>query len=106
MNQREHTCAFCGKAVENGPLDVGEGRLLYCSFGCEVRGLLKGLGWGVRWLVISLLWGLLLFTFIILIGRAIWGEPPARPVPFYGLIVVTGLLALIFSILRRRLKGE
>ena len=101
MDQAEQICAFCGKTVENVSLDVDKGRVLYCSFRCEVKGLLKGLGWGVRWLIISLVWGLLLFTFILMVGWTIFGGVPTRSGPFYGLIAVVGLLALILSILRR-----
>ncbi len=67
------------------------------SFTDEVNELIGGLGWGLRWLGISLLWGLCLFAFITLIGYAIWGGPIAKPGPYYGLIVVTGLLAAIMA---------
>jgi hypothetical protein len=60
----------------------------------------------MRWLGISLVWGLLLFTFMVLIGWVIFGPAPARPGPFYGLIVVVGLLTLVLSVVRQRFKGE
>ena len=74
------------------------------SFGAEVKALLGGLGWGVRWLIASLVWGLSLFTFVVLIVYALWGGPIERPGPYYGLIMVTGLLTVIFSVVRRQLR--
>ena len=73
------------------------------SFKDEVRNLIAGLGWGIRWLGISLAWGGCLFAFMVLIGHAIWGGQIANPGPYYGLIVVTGLLTVILSIVRRRI---
>ncbi len=72
------------------------------SFMEEVRALTTGLGWGVRWLGLSLAWGLCLFGFIALVGYAIWGGPIDNPWAYYGLIVVVGLLAVGLSALRRR----
>ena len=79
------------------------GRASQDSFKDEVRNLMAGLGWGIRWLGVSLAWGGCLFAFLALIGHAIWGGQIANPGPYYGLIVVTGLLTLILSIVRRRI---
>lgn len=79
-----------------------EAAKLNTSFMEEVRALTAGLGWGVRWLGLSLAWGLCLFGFIALVGYAIWGGPIGNPWAYYGLIVVVGLLAAGLSVLRRR----
>ena len=72
------------------------------SFGDEVKELTAGLGWGVRWLAVSLAWGGSLFAFMGLIIYAVSGGAITNPGPYYGLVVVTGLLTLVLSILRRR----
>lgn len=72
------------------------------SFMEEVKALTAGLGWGVRWLGLSLAWGLCLFGFIGLVGYAIWGGPIDNPGAYYGLVVVVGLLSAGLSALRRQ----
>jgi len=76
------------------------------TFGQEVKALLGGLGWGVRWLGLSLAWGLSLFALVVMIGYAIWGGLIDKPGPYYGLLVVVGLLTVILSVLRQRAKGD
>jgi hypothetical protein len=104
METKIHTCVYCGKIITLPPADIDAGDEVYCSFGCEVKNLLGGLGWGTRWLGVSLAWGLVLFVLIVLIGWAILGRPIADLVSYCGLIVVLSLMAVILSVLRRRLK--
>jgi len=72
------------------------------SFSDEVRALTQGLGWGIRWLGVSLAWGLCFFAFLALLLYALAGGTIPNPGPYYGLIVVMGLLTVILSFLRRR----
>lgn len=72
------------------------------SFMEEIKVLIAGLGWGVRWLGLSLAWGLCLFGFIALVGYAIWGGSIDNPRAYYSLVVVVGLLTVGLSVLRRR----
>jgi len=102
MAEKPHTCARCGKWIANPPPDAAERAALYCSFGCEVKGLLSGLGWGVRWLTVSLLWGLTLFGMLALALRALLGAPIANPPAYYGLMVVLALMTAILSVWRKR----
>jgi hypothetical protein len=62
------------------------------------------MGWGIRWLAVSLAWGVCLFMMLALIGYAIWGGPIENPARHYGLIVVFGLMTGILSVLWRRIR--
>ncbi|MFQ5576399.1 MAG: hypothetical protein ACE5G8_05350 [Anaerolineae bacterium] len=104
MEEQSFTCAHCGKLIPTPPPNTGDGGAVYCSFGCEVKGLLAGLGWGARWLGVSLGWGLAVFGLLALLGRAMFGGPIVEPASYVGLVVVLGLMALILSVLRRRVK--
>lgn len=96
-------CAHCGNPINAHPTD-GVPEKMYCSFGCEVRGLLGGLGWGLKWLGVSLAWGAVLFALLMLIGRAVLGGEIANPTNYYGLIGVLALMLVILSVLQRRVK--
>ena len=72
------------------------------SFKDEVKSLLGGVGWGMRWLGISLAWGLSLFVFMAMIGYALFVGSVERPGPYYGLVVILGLMTIVLSIWLRR----
>ncbi|MEM7033259.1 MAG: hypothetical protein AAF629_27140 [Chloroflexota bacterium] len=72
------------------------------SFSDELRTLLQGLGWGFRWLGLSLAWGCTLFGAMAMLIYAIVGGEVTNPPAFYGLIVVLGLMAAILTVWRRR----
>jgi hypothetical protein len=96
MSQESHT--------SSQPSPPEEDRQAGVSFGDEVKSLLGGMGWGIRWLAVSLAWGVCLFMMLALIGYAIWGGPIENPARHYGLIVVFGLMTGILSVLWRRIR--
>lgn len=72
------------------------------SFKDEVKSLLSGMGWGIRWLGVSLAWGMSLFAFMAMIGYVVFVGDVERPGPYYGLVTVLGLMTLVLSIWRQR----
>jgi len=101
----EKRCAYCKKGITAPPPDADEREKLYCSFSCEVKGLLGGLGWGLRWLAVSLAWGVALFALFMMAGRAIFGEAISDPASYYGLMAVLAVMAAILTVVFRRMKG-
>ncbi len=96
-------CARCGKPIER-LAGFAPDQPVYCSFSCETKALLGKLGWGVRWFVVSLGWGLTFLALLLLIGRIFWGAPISNPVAYGGLVVVMMLMVAILSVLLRRVK--
>lgn len=96
------TCARCGRSFE-ATVSRGEAESAYCSFRCEVLALLGGLGPGLVWLLIALVWGLAAFALVLLIARAVIGGVDRNPVAYFGLAAVLAVaLALLTPWFRRR----
>lgn len=72
------------------------------SFRDELKSLFGGLGWGLRWLSISLAWGCCLFAFMAMIVYATLGGNITNTGAYYGLTVVLGMMALILTFMIRR----
>ena len=68
----------------------------------EVKSLLQGLGWGFRWVGLSLAWGCTLFAAMAMLIYAILGGEITNPLAFYSLIIVLSLMAAILTVIQRR----
>ena len=99
-----HYCAYCDKEIKNPPADAAEREKVYCSFSCEVKGLLGGLNWGIRWLAVSLAWGLALFALLAMLGRVLLGYSISNPASYYGLLLVLALMTALLTVVFRRIK--
>ena len=98
-------CAYCGKEINNPSAAASaDGEKVYCSFSCEVKGLLGWLGWGFRWLAISLAWGLVLFALLVMLGRVLLGYPIDNPASYYGLLLTLALMTALLTVVFRRIK--
>jgi hypothetical protein len=102
--QRTIHCAYCGKEIPSPPADAAEREKVYCSFSCEVKGLLGGLNRGFRWLAVSLAWGLVLFALLGMPGRVLLGYPVSNPASYYGLMLVLALMTVLLTVVFRRMK--
>jgi hypothetical protein len=102
--QRTIHCAYCGKEIPSPPADAAEREKVYCSFSCEVKGLLGGLNRGFRWLAVSLAWGLVLFALLVMLGRVLLGYSISNPASYYGLMLVLALMTALLTVVFRRMK--
>lgn len=102
--QRTIHCAYCGKQITDLPAGAAEREKVYCSFSCEVKGLLGGLNWGLRWLAVSLAWGLVLFALLVMLGRVLLGYSISNPASYYGLMLVLALMTALLTVVFRRVK--
>lgn len=96
-------CAYCGQAITSPAPRMVDQEDVYCSFRCEVRALWQGMGWGIRWFGSALMWGLVLFAFIMMLLQIVTGYQPQNPPAFYSLIFILGLLAALLTIIFRRM---
>ncbi len=97
-------CAYCEKRITNLPAGAAEREKVYCSFSCEVKGLLGGLNRGFRWLGASLAWGLTLFALLAMLGRVVPGYSVSNPASYYGLMLVLALMTALLTVVLRRVK--
>ncbi len=97
------TCAQCGKSIARRDT-IAPDEPIYCSFSCEVKALVGKTGWGLRWFLVSMGWGLAIFALLLVIARPFVGAPVANPAAYFGLIVVLALIVAILSLLLRRMK--
>lgn len=102
MITETNICAYCEKEFIPTSPPLPDAEDVYCSFRCEVNALRSGIGRGIQWLGLSLIWGLVSLAFLVMLGQIIFSESISDPASYYALLVVLGLLTAILSILRQR----
>jgi hypothetical protein len=89
-------CARCQRPFA-APEVRGQATAAYCSFRCEAQALLAGCGPGLRWLVVTVGWGLATFSLVVLIVRLFLQGLPDRPLPYLALIAVLVLVVALLT---------